>query len=50
MLELLFRRTYLRGRRVSLFVEYAADAVGVGSSWLYRGRCKSLPRAKAGFS
>jgi hypothetical protein len=46
----LYHRICSRGRRTSLFAEYAADDVEVALSWLYLSRCKGLPRAKAGIS
>ncbi len=50
VLEHLSHRIYSCGRRISLFIEYAADGVEVASSWLYRGHYKSLPRTKARIS
>lgn len=48
--EHVYHRIYSHGRRISLFIKYAADDAGVVPSWLYRGHYKSLPRAKARIS
>ncbi len=50
MLRYLDNRIYSHDRRISLFIEYAANDVEVVPSWLYRGHYKSLSRAKAGIS